>query len=473
MSAVRNTNSRKKLTFALFVSNRTTFAQEIVEEAIAEVSAALKKNGIGCLKAFPVADEKEGLLYAEFLEKNRGKFDGVVAVFPNFGDEGSTFTALRDARVPILFQAYPDELDRMSMRFRRDAFCGKISAVNLFRQTGIPCTVFPPHTVAPSSAAFDRNLKDFSAVCRIVKGMKRVRCGSIGARCTPFKTVRFDETALEQYGISNEAFDLSEVFRRVRELKSTDKTVKELCEQFRSYAAWPRGSEEALKRTAGFTKVILDMIDDYGLDLITLRCWTEIEQEFRFSPCAVLSFLNNKGIAANCEVDTVNALAMRMLSLAADAPSACLDWNNNFGDNENACILFHCGPTAGCLMQKKGRIVDHPMFARVMGKGNGFGCNEGRMKPGVFTCAGGYTRQGKLSFFLDNGRFLEEQLPADFFGCGGIAEFDHLQEKMVSLLRYGFPHHVSLSYGDHYEVVREAVESYLRYDLVRLGAEKR
>ena len=105
MSAVQNFSSRKKLTFALFVSNRTTFAQEIVNEAVEDVSAALKRNGIGCLKAFPVADEREGGSYAGFLEKNRGKFDGVVAVFPNFGDEGSTFTALRDARVPILFQA--------------------------------------------------------------------------------------------------------------------------------------------------------------------------------------------------------------------------------------------------------------------------------------------------------------------------------------------------------------------------------
>lgn len=460
---------KRKPVFALFVSNRTTFPQEIVRAAMEEVSAALERNGLGCLKSFPVSDDAEGRRYADFLERNREKFDGVIAVFPNFGDEGSTFTSLRDAGVPILFQAYPDQLDQMHISFRRDSFCGKISAVNLFRQAGIPCTVFPPHTVHPDTPAFDRNLRDFASVCRIVKGMKRVRCGSIGARCTPFKTVRFDETALERYGISNEAFDFSEVFQRYREQKANTKSVRELCEKYRNYAIWPKDSEEALKRIAMLTKVIQDMIEDYQLDLITLRCWTELEKEFRISPCAILSFLNDHGTVANCEVDTINALAMRMLSLAADASAACLDWNNNYGDNENACVLFHCGPTAACLMQKKGRIVDHPMFARVLGKGNGFGCNEGRMKPGVFTCAGGYTREGKLTFFLDQGRFLKKQLPREFFGCAGIAEFARLQDKMLSLLRFGFPHHVSLSYGDHTEVVREAVESYLKYDLVRLG----
>ena len=465
---LRKMEDQRKMTFALFVSNRNTFPQEIVRTAMAETAAALKRNGISCLEAFPVSNESEGYRYADFLKAHAGKFDGIVAVFPNFGDEGSTFTALRDAGVPILFQAYPDQLECMNASFRRDAFCGKISAVNLFHQAGIPCTVFAPHTVHPDSAAFDRNLKDFAAVCRIVKGMKRVRCGSIGARCTPFKTVRFDETALERYGISSEAFDLSEVFQRYREIKTDTAGFQALCEEYRNFACWPGGSGKALEGIVRLTMVIQDMIKEYRLDLITLRCWTELEKEFRISPCVILSYLNEHGTVANCEVDTVSALAMRMLSLAADAPSACLDWNNNYGDEENACVLFHCGPTASSLMRNKGEIVDHPMFARVLGKGNGLGCNEGRMKPGVFTCAGGYTRQGKLTFYLDKGRFADEQLPADFFGCGGIAEFDGLQNKMLNLLRRGFPHHVCLSYGDHREVIREAVETYLKYDLIQM-----
>lgn len=341
----------KKTTFALFVSNRVTFPQEIVNAAIAEVSAAVEKASFACLPPpFPVADEAEGRRFAAFLKGHEGAFDGIIAVFPNFGDESSTFTALRDAHVPILFQAYPDDPDRMGADFRRDAFCGKISAMNLFRQAGIPCTSFEPHTVRPSSSAFSRNLRDFSAVCRIVNGMRRVRCGSLGARCTPFKTVRFDETALERYGITNEAYDLSALFAAYEKISDSDPALKAEIEAFRAHVFWPEEAEGALLRIAKFALVIERLIEEQALDLVTLRCWTELEEHFRFSPCVILSYLNGKGIAANCEVDTINALAMRALSLAAGEPAACLDWNNNFGDDPEKCVLFHCGPTAKALL---------------------------------------------------------------------------------------------------------------------------
>jgi L-fucose isomerase-like protein len=453
---------------ALFISNRTTFPQELIVSAIEETSAALKRNGVEpVLPPAGVANNTQAEQYARFLKEN--PCDGVIAVFPNFGDESSCLLSLRDAGVPILFQAYPDTLDAMGPATRRDSFCGKISAVNLFRQCNVPCTVFAPHTVHPDSAAFDRNLRDFTAVCRIVNGMKRIRTGSIGARCTPFKTVRFDETALEKYGISNESFDLSEVFHRIRSITDTDAAVKERSEELRQYAQWPASSESALIRITKLSLAIDQMIKEYRLDLITLRCWTELEEELKISPCVVLSLLNNKKIIANCEVDTVSAIAMRALSLAADAPSACLDWNNNYGDDENACVLFHCGPVAAELMDAQGKIVDHPMFARVFGCGNGLGCNEGRMKAGEFTCASGYTREGKLVFYLDRGTFGDEKLPADFFGCGGVAHFENFQHKMLKLLRYGFSHHMSLCYGNYMTAVEEAFRSYLKYDVIIAG----
>lgn len=451
---------------ALLVSNRTTFPQELVRCAIEEVSAAIRKSGMEAVvpPMAAVADLNTAYAYAKYLKEN--PCDGVIAVFPNFGDESSCFTALRDAGVPILFQAYPDTLDKMGPATRRDAFCGKISAVNLFRQCNIPCTVFAPHTVAPDSENFARNLRDFAAVCRVANGMRRVRAGMLGARCTPFKTVRFDEVTLEKYGITCETFDLSGLFADIRKMKETDKAVKAKADELKEYANWQKNSEEACIRIAKLAVAIDRIITEYHLDLITLRCWMELEEEFKISPCVILSLLNNKKIVANCEVDIVNAVAMRALSLASNEPAACLDWNNNYGDDENACVLFHCGSVAGSLMRQKGDIVDHPMFARALGCGNGLGCNQGRMKPGLFTCATGLTRDGKLSFYLDQGNFAEETPPADFFGVGGVAHFTHFQNKLLLLLQYGFPHHMSLCYGNYLDAVQEAFRSYLHYDII-------
>jgi L-fucose isomerase-like protein len=459
---------RKTMRFAVYVSNRVTFPQEIVRAAVADVTTALTRNGYEFLPDIEtVANDAEARTYAAYLKQHQGEYDGVIAVFPNFGDEGSTLTALRDAGTPILFQAYPDTAEQMGPATRRDAFCGKISVMNLFNQSGVDFTALKPHVVHPTSTAFDTNLRDFAAICRVVKGMRRVRIGSIGARPTPFKTVRFDETALERYGITNETFDLSEVFQRYRVLDDDDPIFQQLLPRYRDYAVWPAGTEDALTRIVRLATVIEHMINDYALDMIALRCWTELEQELKISPCVILSELNQRRITANCEVDVINAIAMRALQLAADAPSTCLDWNNNWGDEENRCVLFHCGPVPEAMMQKKGQIGDHPMFARLFGAGCGFGCNEGRMKSGDFTCCSGHTRNGRLAFYLENGRIVDEQLPAEFFGCGGIAEIPGLQNKLLGIGRQGFAHHVSLSYGNHRDVLTEAYH-YLGYDIVNL-----
>ena len=451
--------------FAIFVSNRTTFPQQLVTEAVEKTSQAISAAGhIPLPPPEAVAGDAAARRYAEFIKQN--PCDGILAVFPNFGDESSCLTALRDAGVPILFVAIPDKLDQMGPATRRDAFCGKISAVNLFKQCQIPCTVLEPHTVEPGTQTFEQNIRDFAAVCRIYKGMKRLRTGSIGARCTPFKTVRFDETTLEKYGISNETFDLSELFSIIRNLKDNDPELRETTSRISNYSCWPNNSADVQLRMAKLALAIEKMIELYHLDLVTLRCWTELEEELKLSPCMILSMLNDRRITANCEVDTVNAIAMHMRALAADAPGACLDWNNNYGDDPDACVLFHCGPTAASLMEPGCRIVDHPMFARVYGCGNGLGCNEGRMKPGIFTWATGMTREGKLSFVLDRGKFGKENLPDDFFGCGAVAHFTGFQQKLLFLLRNGFPHHMSLSYGDNFTAVEEAVRSYLKYELI-------
>ena len=121
--------------------------------------------------------------------------------------------ALRDANVPIFIQAYPDEIGKMDFESRRDAFCGKFSIEDMFNQYGIRYTVFAPHVAHPLSDAFAQNLRDFAAVCNVVKRCRRYVIGGIGARTTAFKTVRCDELALEKYGITVESHDLIRAVR--------------------------------------------------------------------------------------------------------------------------------------------------------------------------------------------------------------------------------------------------------------------
>ena len=462
-------------TFALFFGNRGFFPESLIAGAREEMVGAVKKAGYGALtldagatRYGAVESPAEGKVYADFLAANRAKIDGVILCLPNFGDETGAVAALQDAGVPILVQAYPDELDKMDMSVRRDAFCGKFSVMDVFYQYGVKFTTFQPHTVHPSSEMFAQHLRCFAATCDVVKRMRRLTIGAIGARTTAFKTIRFDELALQREGITTETFDLSDVFQRFEATKDSDDAARTKVEFLREYTKWKGVPEDALLKMGRLGAVLDGMIEEFQLDSIALRCWLELEKQLGISPCVLLSELNNRGIAAACELDVCNAVAMTALTTASHHPATCLDWNNNYGEDPEKCILFHCGPVPQDLMTEKGQIVDHPMFVKVLGPGCGYGCNTGRISPAPMTFASTKTHEGKLHYYLGEGRITEDQIPPEFFGCAGVAQIDGLQDVLETVGHEGYRHHVSVTFDHVAKPVREAFDKYLGYTSTRI-----
>ncbi|MDD4890879.1 MAG: hypothetical protein PHU85_13240 [Phycisphaerae bacterium] len=467
--------STRKTTFALYFGNRGFFPETLIAGARAQMKKTVTGLGYGALMmastATPhgaVEGTREGLQYAEFLRANRGKYDGVILCLPNFGDETGAIAALRDCGTPILIQAYPDELDKMGFATRRDAFCGKFSVMDVFCQYGLPFTAMPPHTVHPSSDAFAAQVRQFAAVCRVVGGMKRMIVGAVGARTTAFKTVRFDELALEKHGITTETIDLSEVMLRVRRMKPSGPAYRAKARRLRGYTNWEGVPASAFDTLVKLGVVLDELIDEYAMDAMALRCWLELEKDLGVSPCVLLSEINDRGIPAACELDVGNAIAMHALSLASRRPATCLDWNNNYGDEPDKCILFHCGPVPAGLMAGKGRIIEHPMFVKALGPNCAFGCNVGRIAAGPITFASAKTVDGKLTLYLGQGAITADPIADDFFGCAGVAQIDGLQSKLQTIGYAGYRHHVGVTAGHVGAALREAFVRYLEYEMTEL-----
>jgi len=463
---------KKKVTFALAFCNRGFMPGELIFAAREELIQAVQNAGYDYIAMDPEATKfggietrEEGALYAEWLNNHRGQFDGVIFSMPIFADENGAIAALQDAGVPILMQAYPDELDKMDFAHRRDAYCGKFSVTDVFTQYGVPFTCLQPHVVHPLSTEFAKNLKDFAAICRVVNGMKRFNIGCIGARTTAFKTVRFDEITLQKYGINVESFDLSEFFFKVGKLDDNDPVVKDKIGELENYTDFSN-VPEANKKNLAKSAVVLDRyIAKYRLDALALRCWNEFEQILRICPCVLLSYLNDKGIVASCEIDMCSALMMRAMSLASEQPTAVLDWNNNYGDDLDKVVLFHCGPVAQSLMTAKGQVTNHKMFDKT-DPGSGWGTNEGRIKAFPTTISNCQTKDGKIVTYASEGEFTADKIPEEFFGCAGVCEIPHLQDKLQRLAYGGFKHHTSVGVGHMREVLHEAFVNYLHYEWV-------
>ncbi len=462
----------EKTTYAVYYGNRGFFPASLMAGAQEELPRALRAMGHEVLELDrkatrygAVETPEEGRKFAAFLAANRGKFRGVILSLPNFGDETGAVEALREAGVPILIQAYPDEMDKMGPAHRRDSFCGKLSIMDVFHQYRVAFTALAPHTVHPSSERFRENMGYFDQLCRAVAAGRRMRVGAIGARTTPFKTVRIDELALERHGVTVETVDLSDLMGRMRALRASSNAYKEKKNQLEKVASWAGVPEAALDNLSRLFVAMEGLAAEYSLDAMSIRCWTELQKELGISPCVVNGIMADQGLPVACEVDTGSAVMMRLLGAAADAPTAILDWNNNYGDDEERCILFHCGNAPRSMMSAPGRVTDHSILESAVGKGRGFGCNQGRLAPGAFTFGGLLAEDGELHAYLGEGSFTTDPIPADFFGVAGVARIRFLQKVLLHLGERGHRHHVALTPGAVHAPVREALGKYLGYEV--------
>ena len=460
--------------FALYFGNRGFMPGELITGARKDMIQAVTDAGYEYIamdenltRYGAIETRDEGKLYHDWLKSHEGEYDGVILCMPIFIDENGAIAALQDAGVPILMQAYPDEIGKMDFQHRRDAYCGKFSVTDVFYQYKLPFTVMKPHVVHPLSEAFRQNLDDFAAICRVVKGMKRFNLGCIGARTTAFKTVRFDEVTLQRYGINVESFDLSELIFKVQKKEDNDAAVLAKIERLENYADFTKVPQANKLMLAKISVVIDEYIAEYHLDAITLRCWNEMETILRVCPCVLISELNDRGIVCSCEIDLTSAITMRAMQLASAKATACLDWNNNYGEDENKVIPFHCGPVAQSLMAGKGTVTEHKMFAKG-DPGSGWGTNEGRIAPMDITFSNGFTEDGKLKVYVSEAKFTDDEIEGAFFGCGGVAEIPDLQNKLIRLAKGGFKHHTTVGVGHMKYVLEEAFKTYLGYEVINI-----
>lgn len=455
---------------ALLVANRGFFPSSVIDSAREEMREASRRCNVELLELpedrthfGAVETTAEGMIYADFLNEHRGEYDGIIVCLPNFGDENGIKAAIRDAGVPMLLQAYPDEIGKMDFANRRDAFCGRLGLGSVLKQMDYKYTGFAPFTKHPLSDEFHEELSDFIKICRVVKGMKRARIGCFGARTTAFKSVRGDEGAMEKVGIDLETIDLSALFYRVRALKDDDPMVQEWIGRLENVMCFDGAADYARPHLGRLGAAIEQYITEMKLDAFAIRCWGEVQDELKIAPCSLLGVFNQLGIPGACETDVTNAIVMLALTLAADSPAGCLDINNNYGDDPDKCILFHCGPLPIDLMEKPGRIEEHKMFTKTQGENCSWGLNVGKIKPGKITIAGCRTENGEVQYYVENAEITEDTVEPEFFGTPGVMKMEGLQEKVIHMCEAGFRHHAIIVSGWHARAVEEALSKYLGY----------
>ena len=462
-----------KTTLAVILGNRDFFPDRLITEARADVMKLFQELDIEAV----ILDESETKLgsvetwthakrCAELFRQQRAHIEGVLVVLSNFGDEKGVADTLKlsGLNVPILVQAYPDDVSQFTVERRRDAFCGKISVCNDLRQYGFAYSLTELHTSHPLSNSFRADLKQFIGVCKVVNGLRNARLGAIGARPNAFNTVRFSEKLLQANGISVSTIDLSEIFGFAGKLTDTDPRVVQKLEDIKAYARHGSVPPPSLVRMAKLGIVISDWMDQYDLDASAVQCWNSIQKNYGVNACTLMSMMSDRLMPSACEVDITGVASMYALQLASGTPSALVDWNNNYGEDPNKCVFFHCGNWAKSFLPDI-EIKTAEILGTMLGEENTYGAVAGRVPAGPVTYARISTDDvnGLIQTYMGEGQMTAD--PLDTFGSRAVVDVPGLQRLLKVICKNGFEHHAAMNTSNSAAVLAEAFETYFDWDV--------
>jgi L-fucose isomerase-like protein len=464
----------KKVTFGVIIGSRAFFNGTLAQSARTELLAQLDRLGLG-YHLLPADATRNGAVetpedvrkYVRLFKEHRDDIDGVLVLLPNFGDEIAVVETLRQSelRVPVLIQASDDEVSKVDLAGRRDAFCGKLSVCNNLYQYGIPFTDTSLHTCDVAGEAFAADLDRFARVCRTLRGLRGARVGAIGARTAPFQTVRFSEKLLQASGITVVTVDLSEILAAAEAVKEGDPELQKRLAEVEAYGRIP----PTIKREKVVKQARLGVAVDRWMranecQTSAIQCWSSVQDNYGCATCLSMSMMGEALMPSACETDVAGAISMYALTLAAATPAALLDWNNNYGKEPDKCVCTHCGNFPKSFMGTEPEISNLDVLGSVIGPEKCFGAVKGKVAPGPMTYFRVSTddRHGRIKGYVGEGAFT-----ADPFGmAGGIAvtQVPRLRALLRHLCREGFEHHVAMVRGNHAGVVAEAVR-YLGWEL--------
>ena len=462
------------MTLGIIVGNRGFFPGHLCDSGRKHILETLEKLAIKTV-VLPTTATKFGAVEslsdaqkcADLFKRNAGKIDGIFVTLPNFGDERGVANAIRwsGLRVPVLVHAFNDDPKTMTIKDRRDSFCGKMSVCNNLRQYGVPFTLTRLHTCNPDDKSFQQDLQDFVVTCRVLRGLKNLRIGALGARPTAFNTVRYSEKLLEESGISIETLDLFELFGWVNKMKDTDKAVQAKLKEIQDYVFAKSIPAPALVKMAKFGVAVDKWMKATRLNATAIQCWTAMEEFFGVVPCTLMSMMSNMLMSSACEVDIMGTVAMYAMAQASGKPSALVDWNNNYGTDPDKGVIFHCSNLPKDIFESKPTMDYQEIIAGTVGKENTYGTVVGRVKAAPLTYLRVSTddRWGCIRAYVGEGELTKD--PLQTFGGYGVVKIPNFQRLLRYICENGFEHHVAVNPTRISAGVKEALSKYLGWEV--------
>ena len=431
-------------------TRRAIFSAPAAIEYRGLIANRLKELGIDFVDIDDVNDE--GLLFNdEGLEKIAAKFkaekvDGLFIPHANFGTEYECARLAKELGVPVLLWGPRDERpDERGMRLR-DSQCGLFATGKVLRRFKVPFTYM--NNCNLEDPEFERGIKDFLAVCNVVRTFRHTRILQIGPRPFDFWSTMCNEgELLEKFNIQLSPIPLPELYaemKKWREEKTEVAKVMAYCKETMTCDI----SDEYLESVAALKCAMKSLAKKYGCNAIAIQCWNALQDEINIMPCAANSLLNEEGIPVVCETDIHGAISQLMAEAAAMNERRVMfaDWTVRHPDNDNGELLQHCGPWPISVAKEKPTICVPVAFPQ-----NGAVSAEAKHGPMSLVRFDG--DEGNYSVLLGHAKGIDGPWTRGTYVWIEVNNLKRLEAKVVE---GPYIHHVAAIHGDIVPVIYEA-----------------
>lgn len=418
---------------------------------------------------------EEGLLFDDsHIQPIIDKFqaagvDGIMLMHANFGTEYLCARLARELGLPVLLWGPRDERPEPDGTRLRDTQCGLFATGKVLRRFQVPFTYMTNCRL--TDPEFERGLRDFLAVCNVVKVFRHTRILQMSTRPFDFWTTMVNEgELLEKFNIQLAPVPMTELVQAVHTAEADEVGMAETLAYIQEHMKVEVTSEQ-VRTVAALANGMKALIDQYACNAGAIQCWNALQAELGIMPCAANAILNEMGIPIVCETDIHGAISALMVEAAGmgQTRSFFADWTVRHPDNENGELLQHCGPWPCSVACETPRLTyplafDHP------------GALTAEAKHGELTLARFDGDNGEYSLLLGNARGIDGPK-----GMGTYLwiEVENLKRLEAKIVEGPYIHHVvgihqnvvpvlyeACKYigvkPDFYDPIEEDVRAYLR-----------
>ncbi len=417
-----------RIKIGLAPTRRSIFSAPAAEEYARRTRKRLSELGVDYVDIDDIADD--GLLHddkdREAIAKKfkAEKIDGLFFPHGNFGTEYEVARLAKELNVPVLLWGPRDERpDENGIRLR-DSQCGLFATGKVLRRFRVPFTYLCNCNL--EDAEFERGIKNFLAVCNVVKAFRHTRILQIGPRPFDFWSTMCNEgELLEKFNIQLSPIPIPELTAEMKKVKAkggdVEKTIAYCRENFNIAI-----KDEELVNVAALKVAMKNLAEQYGCNAVAIQCWNALQKEIGIMPCAANSLLNEEGLPVVCETDIHGAITAVLAEAAGmdEARTFFADWTVRHPDNDNAELLQHCGPwPISCASCKP--TIGYPLAFDYPG------AVEALAKPGKMTLCRFDGDNGEYSLLLGNAKSVDGPYTKGTYVWVEVKNWKRLEAKIV------------------------------------------